>query len=88
MNLHSEIMNIHIDKFKEQICGEGKRAYKNGHRDARHAAAELSLKVEARIEELEDVLKAFVDWKTNEEGTLSLVDDEELWKRAEEVLNK
>ena len=39
-----------------------------------------------RIKELEDVLKAFVNWKTNEAGTSSLVDDEELWKRAEEVL--
>jgi hypothetical protein len=62
--------------------------YSEGHCDARHAAAELSLKAEARIEELEEILKAFVNWRTNEEGTMSLVDDEELWKRAEEVLNK
>jgi len=56
--------------------------------DARHDAAELSLKTEARIEELEAVLKAFIDWTTDEHGTLSLLDDLALWKRAEEVLNK
>lgn len=44
--------------------------------------------LEGYIEGLEEALKAFVNWKTNEEGTLSLVDDEELWKRAEEVLKK
>jgi hypothetical protein len=42
--------------------------------------------LQERVEELEEVLSAFVNWKTNDEGTLSLVDDEELWKRAEQVL--
>ena len=86
MNLHSDIMNIPC--FTELTNHAERMAYKIGHRDARHSAAELSLKAEARIDELEGALKAFVNWKTNEEGTLSLVDDEELWKRAEEVLNK
>jgi len=49
MNLHNEIMNIQERKgtYNDEYC------YKLGHRDARHAAAELSLKAEARIEELE-----------------------------------
>lgn len=50
MSLHSEIMNIQgkYDQFE----------YKIGHRDARHAAAELSLKYEALIEKLLDALEA------------------------------
>jgi hypothetical protein len=53
MNLHQEIMNIPTIKgtYADEYC------YKLGHRDARHAAAELSLKAEARIEELEEELK-------------------------------
>lgn len=88
MNLHNEIMNIPVDNRKhlDAVSSAGAAAYKLGHRDARHAAAELSLKAEARIEELEEVLKAFLDWTTNEYGNLSLLDDVALWKRAEQVL--
>lgn len=59
MNLHSEIMNIPVDNRKhlDAVSGAGAAAYKYGHRDARHAAAELSLKAEARIEQLEEALK-------------------------------
>lgn len=92
MNLHQEIMNIPCDKIKlndvKTYSTSVIMAYKEGHRDARHAAAELSLKAEARIEELEDVIKAFLDWTTNEHGNLSLLDDVALWKRAEEVLKR
>lgn len=53
MDLHSEIMNIPtiVGTYNDEFC------YKLGHRDARHAAAELALKADARIEELETVLK-------------------------------
>lgn len=59
MNLHSEIMNIPVDNRKhlDAVSGAGAAAYNYGHRDACHAAAELSLKAEARIEELEEELK-------------------------------
>ena len=61
MNLHSEIMNIQIDEVKRIQCIScgpfANQAYAIGHRDARHAAAELSLKAEARIEELETELE-------------------------------
>ena len=52
MNLHNEIMNIPTIKgtYADEYC------YKLGHRDARHAAAELSLKAEVYIEILEDHL--------------------------------
>lgn len=90
MNLHNEIMNIQC-KLKREAFREDHHfhAYKIGHKESHHSAAELSLKAEARIEELVEVLKAFVNWTTPVEGygSLSLLDDEELWKRAEEVLN-
>lgn len=59
MNLHNEIMNIPVDQDKrlEAVKNAGASAYTCGHRDARHAAAELSLKAEARIEELELLLR-------------------------------
>lgn len=52
MDLHSEIMNIKVDDDHE-LDHDAYISYKLGHRDARHAAAELSLKADARIEELE-----------------------------------
>jgi hypothetical protein len=88
MNLHNEIMNIPTEVDFADWSDHDRQSYKRGHRDARHSAAELSFKAEARIEELEEVIKAFLDWTTNEHGTLSLLDDVALWKRAEEVLKK
>lgn len=57
MDLHSEIMNISVNS--DTISSEvgNPRDYRLGHRDARHAAAELALKADARIKELEAVLK-------------------------------
>lgn len=56
MDLHAEIMNIQIHDDHE-LDYDAYVSYKLGHRDARHAAAELSLKAQARIEELEEELK-------------------------------
>lgn len=80
-------MNIQIDEESAfyKYGNEALYAYKLGHRDARHSAAELSLKAEARIEELEEALKAFVNWERTQHIE-SLFDDHELWKRAEQVL--
>lgn len=90
-DLHAEIMNIQCDTNDECTYKYGQEhhhtSYKVGHRDARHAAAELSLKADARIEELEAILERFVTWQTDEEGKASLLDDDELWLKAEEVLN-
>lgn len=46
MSLHNEIMNIPTGKLStyDFINGHTADAYAFGHRDARHAAAELSLK--------------------------------------------
>lgn len=63
MNLHNDIMNIPVNVILDGPEGVGNVsqnryiAYKEGHRDARHAAAELSLKADARIEELESSLE-------------------------------
>ncbi|WP_391557170.1 hypothetical protein [Robertmurraya sp.] len=40
---------------------------------------------QARIEELEEALKGFVNWERTQHIE-SLFDDHELWKRAEQVL--
>lgn len=65
MNLHNDIMNIAVDEKEIQSRFYEEKwemvAYKLGHRDARHAAAELSLKADARIEELESVLKGLLN---------------------------
>lgn len=64
MDLYSEIMNIEVDTKKivpREVSSVGHHAYKEGHRDARHSAAELSLKAEARIEELESLLWSVVN---------------------------
>lgn len=60
MNLHNEIMNIQLPKTDGQryndMGSDGEYCYKLGHRDARHAAAELSLKYEQLIQKLFDAL--------------------------------
>lgn len=60
MSLHNEIMNTPVDKDMIEFLDSPstKAAYRVGHRDARHAAAELSLKYEALIEKLFDALEA------------------------------
>ena len=57
MTLHNEIMNITVMNVKIPRGKFGEMPYKLGHRDARHAAAELSLKYERYIELLEDHLE-------------------------------
>lgn len=81
MNLHNQIMNIRVNnKLKEdwtdvdgEVSGEW-YAYKEGHRDARHSAAELSLKAEARIEELEEMLSRLV-----KENDLAMPNEKYQW---------
>lgn len=56
MNLHNDIMNIQVDGGKIPLGEFDELPYKLGHRDARHAAAELSLKQQAKFEEALDLL--------------------------------
>lgn len=56
MNLHAQIMNIPLDNELIEFLDAPatKAAYRVGHRDARHDAAELAMKYDALFEELED----------------------------------
>lgn len=56
MRLHNDIMNIQVGTIIYDLFDHKAHAYKCGHRDARHAAAEMSLKYEALIERLFDAL--------------------------------
>ena len=55
MNLHNEIMNIPCETGDPRLMSMAEEAnqyqYREGHRDARHAAAELSLKYERALED-------------------------------------
>jgi len=60
IDLHTEIMNIRIDKNKMggSIGLKNKEViYKEGHRDVRHGAAELPLKAEMYTTKLEEKLR-------------------------------
>jgi hypothetical protein len=63
MNLHNEIMNIIINPKDMPACES--IAYKQGHRDARHAAAELALKYVATTKEKNAVPNAELAIKTD-----------------------
>jgi len=62
MNLHNEIMNINCTPGHAYAANQA--AYKLGHRDARHAAAELALKADAEIEK----------WKVLAEANMRLIE--------------
>lgn len=54
MSLHNEIMNLPVpNDFDYSDFNNKVIAYKSGHRDARHCAAELALKYDALIDDLE-----------------------------------
>ena len=60
MNLHGQIMNLPCrdDDALNAEYSDRRIAYKHGHRDARHAAAELALKADAQVEALHAALTA------------------------------
>lgn len=60
MDLHGQIMNIRVaptELATSLYAGDTGLAYKIGHRDARHAAAELALAAGAEIERLRAALE-------------------------------
>lgn len=60
MSLHDQIMNIQVNRTDyayEDMTESEQYAYRLGHRDARHAAAEMALEHEERIEELEEAAR-------------------------------
>jgi hypothetical protein len=66
MTLHGKIMNLPARMPSECAKMAASTAYKAGHRDARHAAAELALKADALADELRDVL----EWACVEKAAL------------------
>lgn len=75
MSLHNEIMNIPVRKDVDYSTFESKViAYKTGHRDARHQAAEISVAYEQRIEELEKALRELIT-----ENDLYMPDETKQW---------
>ena len=57
MSLHDEIMNIQTDKAADEKIHGQIMAYKRGHRDARHAAAELAIEHDLEMEQMKEVLR-------------------------------
>lgn len=57
MSLHNDIMNLQVDPLIEQLPAEIRITFKNGHKVARHAAAELSLKYERALEHAMEILR-------------------------------
>lgn len=63
MDLHGKIMNLPCDGATLDWANT-REAYMYGHRDARHAAAELATAADALIAELVEALKGMNDvWK-------------------------
>lgn len=58
INLHNKIMNLSVNKKRVPIDREFAISYKNGHRDARHAAAELAINSDSEIERRVEVITA------------------------------
>jgi len=62
-NLHGQIMNIQCQNPPPISLSSGftaqreAQAYKEGHRDARHAAAELAIKADSQAEEMLEALR-------------------------------
>ena len=63
MNLHNQIMNLQCDTSELPVGYGHDMAYKLGHRDARHAAAELVTTIERQLEDLYKAAKNLRDIK-------------------------
>lgn len=61
---HNRMMNIQVDAASMAEAGKPRSlrfAYKYGHRDARHAAAEIANEVDAEIARLREALGSVVE---------------------------
>lgn len=62
MSYHDKIMNTPVSVTMSEIgLREQMLVYKDGHADALHAAAEIAVQADARIEELEIALQMIAD---------------------------
>ena len=64
MSLHDKIMNIPDGNLP--TGSNQKIMYKMGHRDARHAAAEMAIELDERCEQLREAVRALMDFGNRE----------------------
>jgi len=66
MDYHGRIMNIGINPSSAGQCSQCQpmAAYTFGHRDARHAAAEIALEAQAEIARLREALEKIAKGRT------------------------
>lgn len=76
MSLHNDIMNIQTAPEVENLPVNVRLVYKDGHKDARHEAADLALTYENLVDTLERSL----------EETLSYVGDHTIQTDLEQML--
>lgn len=85
MNFHNEMMNIPID-YSDWKATKETNTYAMGHRDARHAAAEIAIKADERIEALERALRGLLDNVSFDYE--SPLDPRPFINKAKEILDK
>lgn len=61
MSLHNDIMNIPADAEVETYPFQLRLAYKIGHRDARHAAAEMAITQDRKLEQYRAIIHELLD---------------------------
>lgn len=75
MSLHNDIINI-VGNTYTAVTGtwstQEQQAYNMGHKEARHAAAELATEADKKIEELRAALEAITELYNTDEGCTSL----------------
>tara|TARA_Y100000593_G_scaffold94032_1_gene191307 strand:+ start:72979 stop:73266 length:288 start_codon:yes stop_codon:yes gene_type:complete len=90
MSLHNDIMNIQNTRYDPAFT-EGVRLamYNQGHKDARHSAAELALTYEKREAELERLLEWALDFMAkNPPKKNPIGDDFKNLKDANDILDR
>lgn len=88
MGLHNDIMNLQTPKGIENLPTNVRLVYKYGHRDARHAAAELTIAHEKRMGELERLLEWSLDFiAKNPPKTCPVGEDFKNLKNANDILD-
>lgn len=90
MSLHNDIMNIVAKLPQPGVSSEGccSLSYKYGHRDARHAAAELAIEADKKIEELRTALESMLKYATRPSDSFATDNAYENYLNSVENANK
>jgi hypothetical protein len=94
-SLHGRIMNLQCQNPPPISLSSGftaqreAQAYREGHRDARHAAAELALEADVVIDELVSVVRKLISARNTHEDCLSFnIACDAFIEEASAVLNR